>query len=253
MHSSRYARHLVLPDFGEAAQRRLGESTVLIVGLGGLGNPAAAYLAAAGVGRLLLADFDTVDEANLQRQILFATADIGRYKIEAGSDRLTALNSECEFVLLRERLIGNDLVEAVTRANLVLDGSDNFATRFAVNAACRRAGVPLVSGAAIRWEGHVQVFDFRDPDSPCYRCLYPETSEEDLENCRSNGVLGPLVGVIGSLQAVEAVKLLTGTGESLAGRMLRYDARTARWKESRLNRDPACPECGGARDEETGR
>ena len=238
----RYSRHLALPDFGAAAQERLTAARVLLVGLGGLGSPAALYLAAAGVGRLLLNDFDRVDGSNLQRQILYGDAVVGCSKTEAAATAVQALNPGCRVEQLEGRLDAAALVSVLARCDLVLDGSDNFGTRFAVNAACMAAGKPLVSGSAIRYEGQLLVFDPRDPASPCYACLYEE-SGEGLEDCRRNGVLGPVTGVMGSLMAVEALKLLTGAGQVLTGRLLRYDARDGTFHSSLLRRDPACPVC----------
>lgn len=238
----RYSRHLALPEFGAPAQQKLADASVLLVGLGGLGSPAALYLAAAGVGRLLLNDFDKVDLSNLQRQILYKESDVGHPKTHAAAAALSDSHPGCRIEMLEGRLEEAALAGAASRADLVLDGSDNFGTRFAVNAACFRAGKPLVSGAAIRYEGQITVFDPRDPASPCYACLYPEGGEE-LENCRQNGVLAPLTGVIGSLMAVEAVKLLAGVGRPLTGRLLRYDALDAGIRHAILKRDPACPVC----------
>ncbi|HEV2110271.1 MAG TPA: molybdopterin-synthase adenylyltransferase MoeB [Gammaproteobacteria bacterium] len=238
----RYSRHLVLPDFGAAGQEKLTGATVLLVGLGGLGSPAALYLAAAGVGRLLLNDFDRVDLSNLQRQLLYTEADLGTAKTIAAAAALGALNPDCKLEALDGRLDGEALAAAVRRADVVLDGSDNFGTRFAVNAACVAAKKPLVSGAAIRYEGQLAVFDPRDPAGPCYACLYAEGSEE-LENCRQNGVLAPLTGVIGSLMAVEAIKLIAGTGEPLLRRLLRFDARSGEMRYTHFEKDPACPVC----------
>lgn len=240
--NQRYSRHLVLPDFGAAGQERLARSTVLLVGLGGLGTPAALYLAAAGVGRLLLNDFDRVDLSNLQRQVLYRESDLGKSKTAAASDALSALNPECRLEALEGRLDEDALAAAVARADVVLDGSDNFGTRFAVNAACVAARKPLVSGAAIRYEGQLAVFDARDPMSPCYACLYEEGSEE-LENCRQNGVLAPLTGVLGSMMAVEALKLLAGMGRPLLGRLLRFDALSGEMRYTTFEKDPACPVC----------
>ena len=238
----RYSRHLVLPDFGAAGQDKLARATALLVGLGGLGSPAALYLAAAGVGRLLLNDFDRVDSSNLQRQLLYTEADIGTSKTTAAAAALGALNPDCKLEALDGRLDEESLALAVGRADVVLDGSDNFGTRFAVNRACVAAKTPLVSGAAIRYEGQLTVFDSRDPASPCYACLYEE-GQEELENCRQNGVLAPLTGVIGSLMAVEAVKLIAATGEPLVGRLLRYDSRSGELRYTRFEKDPACPVC----------
>jgi molybdopterin-synthase adenylyltransferase len=238
----RYSRHLVLPEFGAAGQEKLAGATALLVGLGGLGSPAALYLAAAGIGRLLLNDFDRVDLSNLQRQLLYTEADLGTAKTTAAAAALAALNPACRLEALDGRLDAGALAAAVSRADVVLDGSDSFGTRFAVNAACVVAKTPLVSGAAIRYEGQLAVFDPRDPASPCYACLYEEGSEE-LENCRQNGVLAPLTGVIGSLMAVEAIKLITGVGKPLLGRLLRFDARSGELRYTKFEKDPACPVC----------
>ena len=238
----RYSRHLALADFGAAGQDRLARSRVLIVGLGGLGSPAALYLAAAGVGTLMLNDFDRVDLSNLQRQILHSTARIGEAKTASAAAALGALNPGCTLQLLDKRLMDGELDAAINQADVVLDGSDNFGTRFAVNAACVKTKTSLISGAAIRYAAQMAVFDARDPSSPCYACLYPEAGEE-LENCRSNGILAPIVGVIGSLMAVEAVKLLSGAGRPMTGKLLRLDAGNGVISTSQIQRDPACPVC----------
>ncbi|HEY1991363.1 MAG TPA: molybdopterin-synthase adenylyltransferase MoeB [Gammaproteobacteria bacterium] len=238
----RYSRHLALPEFGAAAQERLGAASVLVVGLGGLGSPAALYLAAAGVGRLLLNDFDQVDASNLPRQILYRDSDVGRPKTQAAADALAAINPACRLDRLEGRLDAPALAHAVRDVDLVLDGSDNFGTRFAVNAACVTAAKPLVSGAAIRYEGQLAVFDPRDAGCACYACLYEEGGEE-LEDCQRNGVLAPVTGVVGSLMAVEALKLITGVGRPLTGRLLRYDALSGATRYTTLKRDPACPVC----------
>lgn len=238
----RYSRHLALPEFGAAGQEKLGQACVLIVGLGGLGSPAALYLAASGVGTLLLNDFDRVDLSNLHRQILYSSRDLGRAKTAAAAATLTTLNPECQLELLDRRLQGAELDAVVDRADVVLDGSDNFGTRFAVNAACVKTRTPLVSGAAIRLEGQVTVFDARAAASPCYACVFPEADEE-LENCRSNGILAPVVGVIGSFMALEAVKLIAGVGAPLTGRLLRLDARSGTLSMTHIKKDPACPVC----------
>lgn len=238
----RYSRHLALPEFGAEAQQRLASARVLLLGLGGLNSPAALYLAAAGVGKLLLNDFDRVDRSNLQRQILYGDADVGEPKTEAAATAVQAVNPACQVEQLQDRLDTQSLAKAFARCDLVLDGSDNFGTRFAVNAACIAAGKPLVTGAAIRYEGQLLVIDPRNPDSPCYACLYEENGES-LEDCQRNGVLGPLTGVIGSLMAVEAVKLLTGLGEPLIGKLLRYDAQSGVFHASPFRKDPSCRIC----------
>src|SRR5690348_3653972 len=201
----RYSRHLALPEFGAPAQGKLAAATVLVVGLGGLGSPAALYLAAAGVGRLLLNDFDKVDLSNLQRQILYRDGDVGASKAQAAAKALAGINPGPALETLDSRLDEPNLAQVVRRCDLVLDGSDNFGTRFAVNKACVATGTPLVSGAAIRYQGQLAVFDNREAGSPCYACLYQELGEE-LEDCQRNGVLAPLTGVMGSLMAVEALK-----------------------------------------------
>ena len=240
----RYSRQIMLPAIGIEGQERLLASRVLILGLGGLGSPAAMYLAAAGVGTLVLADFDRVDLSNLQRQILHTTPRIGTLKTESAKEAVLALNPDCRVETVDRLLEPEELAAETTRADLVLDCSDNFATRFAVNAACVASRTPLVSGAAIRMEGQVSVFSGQ-PGDPCYRCLYDEAEEID-ESCSENGVLAPLVGIIGSLQACEAVKLLTGAGASLTGRLLLLDALQMEWRMLKLQADPNCPVCGEA-------
>ena len=237
----RYSRQIMLPQVDVAGQQLLLDSHALIIGLGGLGSPIAMYLAAAGVGRLTLADFDRIDLSNLQRQIAHGQADLGRLKVESAADRLRELNPEVAVTTLPERLEGEDLAAAVAAADVVLDASDNFATRFAINRACVGARTPLVSGAAIRLEGQVTVFTNED-GGPCYRCLYDDIPEEEAR-CSETGVLAPLVGIIGSVQALEAIKLLAGLGRPLAGRLLTLDAARMEWREIRYRRDPNCPVC----------
>ncbi|MGC5703519.1 molybdopterin-synthase adenylyltransferase MoeB [Pseudomonas sp. NFXW11] len=239
----RYSRQILLAQVDIDGQLRLKQSRVLIVGLGGLGAPAALYLAAAGVGELHLADFDTVDMTNLQRQIIHDSASVGVSKVDSAVARLTALNPEIRLVRHAQALDADSLDAAVAAVDLVLDCCDNFATREAVNAACMAAGKPLVSGAAIRLEGQLSVFDPRRAESPCYHCLYGHGSEAEL-TCSEAGVLGPLVGTVGSLQALEALKLLAGFGEPLVGRLLLIDALGSRFRELRVKRDPACSVCG---------
>ncbi|MBK1716348.1 HesA/MoeB/ThiF family protein [Thiocystis violacea] len=238
----RYSRQILLPGFGVEGQARLKAARVLIVGLGGLGSPVAMYLAAAGVGRLLLADFDAVDLSNLQRQILHTTDRIGLPKADSAIRALRALNPEVELIAIKPSLTEGRLPELVGQVDLVVDASDNFTTRFAVNAACFAARVPLVSGAAIRLEGQVTAFSGQ-PGGPCYRCLYPDDGSQE-ETCSTTGVLAPLVGIIGSIQATEAIKILSGLGTPLFGRLLLLDAAGMEWRRLRLPADPACPVCG---------
>lgn len=240
----RYSRQILLPQWDVLAQEKLRSATVLLVGLGGLGSPVALYLAAAGVGRLVLADFDSVDLSNLQRQIAHATSDIGRLKVESARDRIQALNPLVSVECVSKPLDEQTLPFWVRQSTLVVDGCDNFSTRFAVNQACVSAGVPLVSGAATSFEGQVSVYDVRRPESPCYRCLYPG-GEDEAASCSESGVLSPLVGVVGSLMAVEAAKVLGGVGEPLVGRLCLYDAFTAQMRILRLSRDRQCPVCSG--------
>ena len=239
----RYGRQILLKQVDVDGQLRLKQSRVLIVGLGGLGSPVALYLAAAGVGELHLADFDTVDTTNLHRQILHGTASVGLAKVDSAIGRLEALNPLVKLVPLRTALDAESLAPAVAAVDLVLDCTDNFAIREAVNAACVVAGKPLVSGAAIRLEGQLSVFDPRVDSSPCYHCLYGHGSEAEL-TCSEAGVAGPLVGLVGSLQALEALKLLAGFGEPLVGRLLLIDALSSRFRELKVRRDPACAVCG---------
>jgi adenylyltransferase/sulfurtransferase len=239
----RYSRQILLPQIDIEGQQRLLNSRVLVVGVGGLGSPVALYLAAAGVGQLLLADPDQVDLSNLQRQVIHHAADIGRDKVASAAERVAAINPQVECRPLPSALAGAALQQAVGEVDLVLDCSDNFATRHAVNAACVQLGKPLVSGAAIRLEGQLSVFDPRREDSPCYQCLYGEGDEQAL-SCSEAGVVGPLVGMVGSLQALEALKLLAGFGEPLVGRLLLIDALDTRFRELRVRRDPGCRCCG---------
>lgn len=240
----RYARHILLDELGFEGQEKLLAAKVLIVGAGGLGAPVALYLAAAGVGHLVLADDDVVELSNLQRQILHTTARLGQYKAESGREAMLAINPTIAVSTIARRLTGQDLEDVVAQADLVLDCCDNFATRHAINRACVRQGKPLVSGAAIRFAGQISVYDLRDPASPCYHCLFPEADEAEEISCATTGVLGPLVGIVGSTQAAEAIKLLSGMGEVLVGRLLSVDALTMRWHDVRFGRDPGCPVCG---------
>lgn len=242
----RYSRQILLKQVDIEGQLKLRSSRVLIVGLGGLGSPVALYLAAAGVGELHLADFDRLDLTNLQRQIAHDTSSIGMHKVDSAMARLSAINPLIRLVPHRTAMDVDTLVAAVAAVDLVLDCTDNFAVREAVNAACVAATKPLVSGAAIRLEGQLSVFDPRIESSPCYHCLYGHGSEAEL-TCSEAGVLGPVVGMVGSLQALEAIKLLAGFGEPLVGRLLLLDALGSRFRELKVKRDPACTVCGSGR------
>ena len=242
----RYSRHILLPDVGVAGQARISGASVLIVGAGGLGCPVALYLGASGVGRLWLADGDTVDLTNLQRQIGHATAAIGENKADSLARSVLAVNPEIEVLPIREALSGSRLHEAVAAVDLVVDASDNFATRHAVNRACVQLGKPLVSGAAIGFSGQLAVFDTRRADSPCYHCLFPDEASEAEMRCAEAGVFAPLVGVIGAMQAMEALKYLAQVGELLVGRLLLWDGLRADARVMKVPRDPACPVCGPA-------
>jgi adenylyltransferase/sulfurtransferase len=239
----RYSRHILLPEIGVEGQEKLLGSSALVIGAGGLGSPAALYLAAAGVGTITLADGDTVDLTNLQRQILHTTESIGRPKAASGRETLGKINPEVKVVPLQQRLQDDGLGPLVAASSIVLDCSDNFATRHAVNRACVRHHKPLVSGAAVRFDGQVSVFDLRDELSPCYHCLFPETAELEEVRCAVMGVFAPLTGIIGTVQAAEALKLLAGAGETLKGRLLILDALAMQWRTVKLVKDPACTVC----------
>ncbi|PFG11618.1 molybdopterin-synthase adenylyltransferase MoeB [Marinobacter sp. LV10MA510-1] len=238
----RYSRQILMPNFDIAGQQALKSARVLIVGSGGLGCPVALYLGAAGVGHLTLVDDDHIEVANLQRQIAFETAQLGESKAERLADRIRGINPLITVDVIRQRLADEDFDAPVAHASLVLDCCDNFNTRFALNRACVKAGVPLVSGAAIRGEGQISVYDSRQPQSPCYHCLYPEQGNEDL-TCSEAGVIAPLVGMIGAAQAMEAIKVISGVGKTLVGRLLIVDAWRMEWREMKLAKDPACPVC----------
>ncbi|HZV67022.1 MAG TPA: molybdopterin-synthase adenylyltransferase MoeB [Telluria sp.] len=242
----RYSRHILLDEIGIEGQQKLLAASALVIGAGGLGSPAALYLASAGVGRIVLVDDDAVDLTNLQRQILHTTARIGQPKAESGREALLQINPEIEVVALRERAGDARLAQLVRAATVVLDCSDNFATRHAVNRACVAHKVPLVSGAVIRFDGQISVFDSRRADAPCYSCLFPQDGKFEDAACSTMGVFAPLVGVIGAMQAAEALKLVIGIGESLAGRLLLLDGRAMEWTSITLARNPACPLCGPA-------
>ena len=242
----RYSRHILLDEIGIEGQRRLLDAHVLVVGAGGLGSPVALYLASAGVGRVTLADHDTVDLTNLQRQIAHVTARIGQPKVASAAAAMAALNSEVNVLALQEHLDPARLDQLVADADVVIDCSDNFATRHAVNAACVAHARPLVSGAAVGFDGQISVYDTRDGVQPCYACVFPPDATLENVQCATMGVFAPLVGIIGSMQAAEALKLLAGIGTSLAGRLQMLDARTMEWSEIRLVRSQACAVCATA-------
>ena len=240
----RYSRHILLPQIGIEGQERLLAARALVVGAGGLGSPAALYLAAAGIGRIVLCDGDKVDLTNLQRQILHHSPSVGRPKVASGRDTLALINPEVEVIALENRLEGALLEEQVAAADVVLDCSDNFTTRHAINRACVKFRKPLVSGAAIRFDGQVSVFDLRHPAAPCYNCLFPEGQDVEEVRCAVMGVFAPLTGIIGATQAAEALKLVAGCGESLSGRLLLLDGLAMEWRQITLGKDPGCAVCG---------
>jgi len=240
----RYSRHILLDALGIEGQSRILATHALVVGAGGLGSPAALYLASAGVGKLTLVDDDTVDFTNLQRQILHTQARVGMAKAESGRQALSAINPEIEIVPLQQRLSGVALDALVATADIVLDCSDNFATRHAINRACVHHQKPLVSGAAIRFDGQISVYDLRRDDSPCYHCLFPESDEVEEVRCAVMGVFAPLTGIVGTMQAAEALKLAAGIGESLTGRLLLLDALDMEWRTVKFRKDAGCAVCG---------
>ena len=245
-HLPRYGRHILLNEIGVEGQQKLLGATVLIVGLGGLGSPAALYLAASGVGKLLLCDHDSVDLSNLQRQIIHRTATVGQPKVVSAQTALHEINPEVACVALPFRADETQLNELIAQADLVLDCSDNFATRYAVNRACFAQRKPLVSGAAIKFDGQVAVFDYRRDDAPCYNCLFPEDSEAAELRCATTGVFSPLVGIVGSMQAAEALKILMGIERGLSGKLLTINALDMNILRSNLQRDESCTVCGAA-------
>jgi molybdopterin-synthase adenylyltransferase len=241
----RYSRHILLDELGPDAQAKFAAAHALVIGVGGLGAPVAQFLVAAGVGTVTLCDADRVDLTNLQRQILYATHDVGEPKVEAAAKRLAAVNPDVTLRRIAARVSGDVLDTLVADADVIIDCCDNFETRHAVNRACVAAHKPLVSGAALRFDGQVAVFDTRDPASPCYHCLFGEGDELEETRCATMGVFAPLVGIVGATQAAEALKLLAGAGESLAGRLLLLDALAMQWREMRVPRDPECAVCRG--------
>lgn len=239
----RYSRHIILPEVGGKGQKKLLNGKVLLIGAGGLGSPAAYYLAAAGVGKLGIVDMDVVDLSNLQRQILHHTADLGRAKTDSAREKLSALNPDVEVVTYNERVTSENVMELMKDYDVIVDGCDNFPTRYLVNDACVLSGKPNVHGSIFRFEGQATVF--KPGQGPCYRCLYPDPPPPGMvPSCQEAGVLGVLPGLIGTVQAVETLKLILGIGEPLVGRLLLYDALTLSFREMKLRRDPNCPICG---------
>lgn len=238
----RYSRQIMLRDFDYQGQEALLNATVLIIGLGGLGSPVALYLASAGVGNLVLADGDVVDQSNLQRQIIHSEADLNTHKVASAKRSIEAINSDISITTLSQNLVGEALLAQVAKANIVVDCSDNFETRSAVNEACFKLKTPLVSGSAIRLEGQVSVFDPRQDDSPCYRCLTQLTGEQQL-SCADSGVMAPVVGIVGTIQAMEAIKLVANLGQPLVGKLLLLDAKTMSWQTFGLPKDKHCLTC----------
>ena len=239
----RYSRHILLPEIGIEGQQRLAAAHALVVGAGGLGSPVSLYLAASGVGHLTICDHDKVDLTNLQRQIAHDTGGIGLPKVESARRRLQLINPQTRVDALEERVAGARLEQLVSGADVVIDATDNFATRHAINRACVKFRKPLVSGAGIRFDGQIAVFDLRRSDSPCYHCLFPEGGDVAEMRCAGMGVFAPLGGIVGSVQAAEALKLIMGIGASLSGRLLLLDALAMQWRSIRLNRDAACAVC----------
>ena len=240
--SDRYSRQIRLPQIGEAGQQKILDASALIVGMGGLGSPAALYLAAAGIGKLVISDYDVVEESNLQRQIIHTSAAIGELKVDSGKRAIEALNPDCEIESINYQVDGDELKSIIAGVDIVLDCTDNFPTRFEVNRVCVESATPLVSGAAIRLEGQIMNYQ-PGVGGPCYQCLYTQVYE-NAETCEMEGVLGPVVGVIGTMQALQALLILTGLGEPLIGRLLLLDAANMEWQGVNLPQNPACPVCG---------
>lgn len=240
----RYSRHIMLPQIEYAGQETLTQSHALIIGAGGLGAPVALYLAAAGVGTLTICDFDQVELTNLQRQIIHTTSAVGQNKALSAQATIAQLNPEVKVNTVLQRMSEPDALASISAADVVIDCSDNFATRYLLNRLCFKAKTPLVSGAAIRFEGQLSVFDFRHDESPCYHCLYPDVGDDQELRCADNGVFSPLVGIIGAAQAAEAIKVLLSIGQTMQGRLLLLDALSAEWRTIKLSKDPACQVCG---------
>ncbi|MCH9798435.1 MAG: molybdopterin-synthase adenylyltransferase MoeB [Betaproteobacteria bacterium] len=241
----RYSRHILLPQVEYAGQEKLTTSHALIVGAGGLGSPVALYLAASGVGTLTICDFDEVDLTNLQRQIIHTTQSVGMNKAMSAQQTIDAINPEIKVKTIEKKSTHAEMETLISVADVVIDCSDNFAARYALNRLCFKQKKPLVSGAAVRFEGQITVFDFRNEASPCYQCLFPDAGDDQALRCADSGVFSPLVGMIGTAQAAEALKCLMGIGETLQGRLMLLDALTAEWRTIKLSLDPACKVCGG--------
>jgi len=239
----RYSRHILLPNFDITGQQRVLESRVLVIGLGGLGSPVALYLAAAGVGHLVLVDDDIVELTNLQRQIVHRQTSVGKAKTHSAAATLQSLNDTIKVETIEHRLDESELTQQATLADVIVDCTDNFSSRFLLNHVSKKTRTPLVSAAAIRWEGQVSVYDARQADAPCYRCLYDDSGGDIQQSCAESGVLSPLLGMMGSIQAIETLKLLANTGTSLNGRLLLVDAQSMQIREITLKQDPACPVC----------
>ena len=240
----RYSRHILLDQIGIEGQTKINQAHALIIGAGGLGSPAALYLASAGVGKITLVDDDEVDLTNLQRQILHTTERVGQAKVSSGKQALQQINPEIEIVAIKERVQGDRLLQLIQSATVVLDCCDNFSTRHAVNQACVTRHIPLVSGAAISFDGQISVFDSREENSPCYACLFPPDQQFEEVMCSTMGVFAPLVGIIGTMQAAEALKVIMGVGQVLTGRLLLLDAQNMEWTQIRVARNPTCIVCG---------
>jgi molybdopterin/thiamine biosynthesis adenylyltransferase len=239
-----YSRQIMLPHFGIEGQQQLHDAHVVIIGIGGLGSPAALYLAASGVGTLTLVDFDTVDDSNLQRQIIHRSNNIGTSKVISAKETLLAINPETTIHCVDKKLSLNELESLISNVTCVIDATDNFNTRFLINHACVSQRIALISAAAIQYEGQISVFDLRAEDSPCYACLYSEDGAEENTNCSDNGILAPVVGILGSMQALETIKLICNIGETLQHRLLIFDALSLQWHTMKLHKDPGCLVCG---------
>ncbi len=240
-----YSRQIMLPHFGIEGQQKLNDAHVLIMGLGGLGSPAALYLAASGAGTLTLVDFDTVDNSNLQRQIVHNTSSIGESKVESAKTTLLGINPEITINCVNKKVSQAELETLIDGVSCVIDATDNFETRFLINRACVIKNTALVSAAAIQYEGQISVFDLTQEDSACYACLYAENSTEENTSCSDNGILAPVVGILGSMQALEAIKLICGIGDTLQNRLLIFDALALQWRTMKLKKDSSCKVCSG--------